>query len=297
MPSMTHTAALNKLVIIGVGLIGGSFAQALRSAGLVKHIVGVGRSQKNMQYAVELGVIDEIASDIASALHHADLVFLAMPVGQTKYIMEKIAPHLQANTIVTDAGSTKQDVIAAARHCLSMQNRHHFVPGHPIAGAEQSGVLAAQPDLYLNKHVILTPLAETSANAIEQVRQLWQACGAQVSLMPANEHDQVLAATSHLPHILAFTLMNHLSNASQPENMLRFAGSGFRDFTRIASSSPEMWRDICLANRMTLLQQIDMYQNELKALQAILSNNDAKALEQNFSRARSLREEWLKNSI
>lgn len=297
MPSMTHIAALNKLVIIGVGLIGGSFAQALRNAGLVKHIVGIGRSQKNMQYAIELGVIDEIASDIASALHHADLVFLAMPVGQTQHIMEKIAPYLQANTIVTDAGSTKQDVIAAAHHSLSMQSRHHFVPGHPIAGAEQSGVQAAQPDLYLNKHVILTPLPETSADAIERVYQLWQVCGAQVSLMPANEHDQILAATSHLPHILAFTLMNHLSNTNQPENMLRFVGSGFRDFTRIASSSPEMWRDICLANRAALLKQIDRYRDELKVLQVILSTNDAEALEENFSRARSLRDEWLKNSI
>lgn len=292
---MTNIAALNKLVIIGVGLIGGSFALALRNAGLTKHIVGVGRSQQNMQCAIELGVIDEVTSDIACALHNADLVFLAMPVGQTRLIMERIAPHLHANTIVTDAGSTKQDVMAAARHYLSMQSRHHFVPGHPIAGAEQSGVQAAQPDLYLDKHVILTPLPETSTNAVARVSQLWQACGAQVSLMPADEHDQVLAATSHLPHILAFTLMNHLSNTNQPENMLRFAGSGFRDFTRIASSSPEMWRDICLANRETLLSQIDMYQNEMKALQAILKNNDAKRLEQYFSQARGLRDEWLKN--
>ncbi|WP_295623574.1 prephenate dehydrogenase/arogenate dehydrogenase family protein [uncultured Nitrosomonas sp.] len=292
---MTNIAPLNKLVIIGVGLIGGSFAQALRNAGLTKHIVGVGRSQQNMQCAIELGVIDEIASDIACALHNADLVFLAMPVGQTRYIMERIAPHLHANTIVTDAGSTKQDVMAAARHYLSMQSRHHFVPGHPIAGAEQSGVQAAQPDLYLNKHVILTPLPETSTDAVTRVEQLWQACGAQVSLMPADEHDQVLAATSHLPHILAFTLMNHLSNTNQPENMLRFAGSGFRDFTRIASSSPEMWRDICLANHEALLKQIDMYQNEMKALHAILKHNDAVALEQYFSQARGLRDEWLKN--
>lgn len=292
---MTNIAPLNKLVIIGVGLIGGSFAQALRNAGLTKHIVGVGRSQQNMQCAIELGVIDEIASDIACALHNADLVFLAMPVGQTRYIMERIAPHLHANTIVTDAGSTKQDVMAAARHYLSMQSRHHFVPGHPIAGAEQSGVQAAQPDLYLNKHVILTPLPETSTDAVTRVEQLWQACGAQVSLMPADEHDQVLAATSHLPHILAFTLMNHLSNTNQPENMLRFAGSGFRDFTRIASSSPEMWRDICLANHEALLKQIDMYQNEMKALHTILKHNDAVALEQYFSQARGLRDEWLKN--
>ncbi|MBY0474279.1 MAG: prephenate dehydrogenase/arogenate dehydrogenase family protein [Nitrosomonas sp.] len=292
---MTNIATLNKLVIIGVGLIGGSFAQALRNAGLTKHIVGVGRSQQNMQCAIELGVIDEIASDIASALHNADLVFLAMPVGQTRYIMERIAPHLHANTIVTDAGSTKQDVMAAARHYLSMQSRHHFVPGHPIAGAEQSGVKAAQPDLYLNKHVILTPLPETSTDAVARVEQLWQACGAQVSLMPADEHDQVLAATSHLPHILAFTLMNHLNSTNQPENMLRFAGSGFRDFTRIASSSPEMWRDICLANHATLLGQIDTYQEELNKLREMLKRHDGSALEKSFSQARGIRESWLKD--
>lgn len=288
--------ALNKLVIIGVGLIGGSFALALRNAGLVKHIVGVGRSRQNLQCAVERGVIDEMATDMASALHNADLVFLAMPVGQTAHTMAQIAPHLQANTIITDAGSTKQDVIAAARHHLPLQNRHPFVPGHPIAGTEQSGAQAAQADLYVNKHVILTPLPETSTDAVEQVSQLWQACGAQVSIMAADEHDQVLAATSHLPHILAFTMMNHLNHSTNhPENMLRFAGSGLRDFTRIAGSSPEMWRDICLSNREALLKQIDGYQNELKALEEMLRNNDGDALEQIFSQARDVRENWLQS--
>ncbi|MBL8500942.1 MAG: prephenate dehydrogenase/arogenate dehydrogenase family protein, partial [Nitrosomonas sp.] len=282
---MTTITALNKLVIVGVGLIGGSFALALRKTGLVKHIVGVGRSQANMQRAVELGVIDEIATDLASALNGADLMFLAMPVGQTASTLEKIAPHLHANTLVTDAGSTKQDVITAARHHLSMQNRHHFVPGHPIAGAEHSGVQAAQADLYSNKHVILTPLPETSTAAVERVRQLWQACHAQVSLMPADEHDRVLAATSHLPHLLAFTLMNHLNHSTDhPENLLRFAGSGFRDFTRIASSSPEMWRDICLANREALLEQIEAYQTELNSLRGLLKQNNGEALEQDFSK-------------
>lgn len=287
---------LNKLVIIGVGLIGGSFALALRKAGLVKHIVGIGRSQQNLQCALELDVIDEIATDIPSALHNADLVLLAMPVGQTARIMAQIAAHLQANTILTDAGSTKQDVITAARHHIPIQNRHHFVPGHPIAGTEQSGAQAAQADLYHNKHVILTPLPETSMDAIERINQLWQACGAQVSLMPADEHDRVLAATSHLPHILAFTMMNYLNHSTdQLENLLHFAGSGLRDFTRIASSSPEMWRDICLANRETLLEQIDAYQNELKSLQELLENNDGKELEQVFSKARNVRENWMKN--
>lgn len=293
---MTNTAALNKLAIIGVGLIGGSFALALRKAGLVKHIIGVGRSPQNMQCALERGVIDEIASDIASALQHADLVFLAMPVGQTAHIMAQIAPHLHANTLLTDAGSTKQDVIAAARHHLPLQNRHHFVPGHPIAGTEHSGAQAAQADLYRNKHVILTPLPETGAEAVERIGQLWQACGAQISLMPADEHDQVLAATSHLPHILAFTMMNHLNHSTNhPEDLLRFAGSGLRDFTRIASSSPEMWRDICLANREALLKQINAYQNELNSLQEMLKNNDGDALKQAFSQARGVRENWLKN--
>lgn len=293
---MANIPILNKLVIIGVGLIGGSFALALRNARLAKHIVGVGRSQQNMQCALEHGVIDEIATDMASALHNADLVFLAMPVGQTAHTMAQIAPHLQANTIITDAGSTKQDVIAAARHHLPLQNRHHFVPGHPIAGTEQSGAQAAKVDLYRDRHVILTPLPETSTDAVEQVNQLWQACGAQVSIMPADEHDQVLAATSHLPHILAFTMMNHLSHSTRhPENMLRFAGSGFRDFTRIAGSSPEMWRDICLANREALLRQIDGYQNELSALQEMMKNNEGEALEKAFSQARSARENWLKS--
>lgn len=297
---MTNTTKLNKLVIIGVGLIGGSFALALHKAGLVKHRVGVGRSRQNLQCALDLGVIDEIATDIPSALDNADLVLLAMPVGQTASIMAQIAPHLHANTIVTDAGSTKQDVIAAVRSHLPLQNRHQFVPGHPIAGTEQSGAQASQADLYRNKHVILTPLAETNINAVDRVTHLWQACGAEVSLMPADEHDKILAATSHLPHILAFTMMNHLNHSTdQLGNLLRFAGSGLRDFTRIAGSSPEMWRDICLANREALLSQMDAYQKELHALQIMLKNNDGAALEKAFSQARNARENWLnsKNPI
>ena len=287
--------AFNKLVIIGVGLIGGSFALAVRKAGLVNHIVGIGRSQENMHLALERGVIDEITDDFAVALKQADLVLLAMPMGQTTRIMAQIAPHLQASTIITDAGSTKQDVVAAARQYLA-DHLENVVPGHPIAGAEQSGVQAAQADLYCNKHVILTPLQETSADAVKQVTDLWQACGAHVSHMPADEHDQILAATSHLPHILAFTLMNLLNHSTDnPENLLRFAGSGFRDFTRIASSSPEMWRDICLANREAILTQINAYQTELSALQAMLTRNEGNALEKAFSQARVIRENWLKS--
>ncbi len=290
------TTMINKLVIIGVGLIGGSFALALRRAGRVKHIVGIGRGTQNLQAAIELQVIDEIATDLAHALHQADLVFLATPVAQTTHTLQQIAPHLQANTIVTDAGSTKQDVIAAVRHHLPMANRHHFVPGHPIAGAELSGVKAAQADLYCNKHVILTPLAETSVEATELVKQLWRDCGSSVSHMSADEHDQILAITSHLPHILAFTMMNHIRHSTpEPEHLLRFAGSGLRDFTRIAGSSPEMWRDICLANREMLIMQIDAYRKELLTLQKLLHEQDSDALQQTFISARTLRENWLKS--
>ncbi len=287
---------INKLVIIGVGLIGGSFALALRKAGLVKHIVGIGRSRENLQRACELGVIDEIAADLALALQGADLVLLAMPVGQTGKIMAQISPHLAAGTIVTDAGSTKQDVVAAARSFLAghLQN---FVPGHPIAGAELSGVTAASADLFRDKNLVLTPLDETSAEAVTRVTELWQGCGARVSQMHADRHDAILAAMSHLPHVLAFTLMNHVCAGAgdKPEDLLRFAGSGFRDFTRIAGSSPEMWRDICLANREALLGQIDAYQNELTNLREMLARGDGQALEKIFADARAARQRWLQD--
>lgn len=294
---MKNSTVLTKLVIFGVGLIGGSFALALRSAGLVRHIVGIGRSQQNLQYALMHGIIDEIGVDLTAALRNADLVLLAMPVGQTAHVMTQIATHLQANTIITDAGSTKLEIIAIARHHLTMQNRHHFVPGHPIAGTEKSGAHAAQINLYTGKHVILTPLPETSTDATEKVRQLWQACGAQIAIMSAEQHDQILAATSHLPHILAFTMMNHLRHTnSDLAHLLQFSGSGLRDFTRIAGSSPEMWRDICLTNREILLQQIDKYMYELKLLRESLENNDGNALEQFFSKAQHARKDWLKSN-
>lgn len=287
---------INKLVIIGVGLIGGSFALALRKAGLVGHIVGVGRSQENLQRARELGVIDEVASDPALALKGADLVLLAIPVGQVGKIMAQISPHLEAKTIVTDAGSTKQDVVAAARSFLAGHLKN-FVPGHPIAGAELSGVTAASVDLFRDKNLVLTPLDETSVEAVTRVTELWQGCGARVSQMRADRHDAILAAMSHLPHVLAFTLMNHVCTSAEdnPGDLLRFAGSGFRDFTRIAGSSPEMWRDICLANREALLKQIDAYQNELTNLRETLAQGDGQALEKVFANAREARQRWLKD--
>lgn len=288
---------LHKLVVIGVGLIGGSFALALRRAGMVKQIVGIGRSPENMQRALELGIIDEIACNPASALKNADFVLLAMPVGQTSHIMAQIAPCLESETIVSDAGSTKQDVILAARTHLA-KHLTHFIPSHPIAGTEFSGAEAADTYLFRDKPLIITPLEENSEQAISLVTALWQHCGAKVTRMSADQHDRILATISHLPHILAFTLMNHvLGNVEdRPEEVLRFAGSSFRDCTRIASSSPEMWRDICLANRETLLKQIDTYQNELANIRTMLANHDDKALESAFAAAREIRQQWSNNS-
>ncbi|SFU57896.1 prephenate dehydrogenase [Nitrosospira multiformis] len=295
------TTVIHKLVVIGVGLIGGSFAFALRKAGVVSHITGVGRSRENMRRAFTLGEIDEIASDIESALKDADLVFLAVPVGQTAEIMGQISPYLAPSTIVTDAGSTKQDVVAAAHSHLAPHLKN-FVPGHPVAGAEKSGAGAANADLFRGKNVVLTPLKETSREATQKVTELWEACGARVSRMSATRHDEILAAVSHLPHVLAFALMNHVvsagadgSNDAHDNELLRFAGSGFRDSTRIAGSSPEMWRDICLGNREALLNQIDAYQKELTAVRGMLAHGDGDALERFFANARSARERWLKS--
>ena len=292
---------IHKLVVIGVGLIGGSFALALRKAGIVRHITGIGRSRENMRRALTLGEIDEIASDIESGLKDADLVFLAVPVGQTGEIMAQVSPYLAPSTIVTDAGSTKQDVVAAARSHLAPHLKN-FVPGHPVAGAEKSGAGAANADLFRGKNVVLTPLKETSRKATQKVTELWEACGARVSRMSANRHDEILAAVSHLPHVLAFALMNHVipagtygSDDAHDNELLRFAGSGFRDSTRIAGSSPEMWRDICLGNREALLNQIDAYQKELTAVREMLAHGDGDALERFFANARSARERWLKS--
>jgi prephenate dehydrogenase len=300
-------------VIIGVGLIGGSFALALRKATQVRHIVGIGRSRGNMQRAQAVGAIDEIGISLPSALKDAGLVLLATPVGQTEAVMAQISPYLEPDTVVTDAGSTKQNVVAAARRQLSSHLRN-FVPGHPIAGAELSGAGAADAELFYGRNVVLTPLPETSAAAASRVAEWWEACGSHVFRMSAAEHDDILATVSHLPHLLAFALMNHASphrihgtdnplpslpvsgqQHDRPCEPLRFAGTGFRDMVRIAGSSPEMWRDICVANREALIRQIDAYQEELVALRQLLASGNGKELENAFSQARDARKRWLEN--
>jgi len=285
-------AALNTLAVVGVGLIGGSFASALKSAGAVRRVIGVGRSHANLQRALALGVIDEVQHDLA-CVAHADLVLVAVPVQQTEEVLRKMAPHLGPEAVVTDAGSTKQDVVAAAGRVLGSR-AGQFVPAHPIAGAERSGVEAASAALYRDRLVVLTPTPATREDAVARVDALWRLCGARVVRMDAAGHDRVFAAVSHLPHVLAFALVHELAARDDAEQLFSFAGAGFRDFTRIAGSSPEMWRDIALANREALLTELDAYRAELERLAHCIAQGDGAGLARMFEVAREARTRWLK---
>ena len=280
-----------KIVIFGVGLIGGSFALALRKANAVTEVVGFGRSTTNLQHALQLGIVDRIGQDIAAEVSDADLILLATPVGQMAELMARIAPHLHKHTLITDGGSTKSDVVRDAYAQLG-NNIAQFVPAHPIAGAEQSGAAAAGPDLYAGKKVILTPLPENSTEAVARVRHAWALCGAMVSELSPKQHDEIFAAVSHLPHLLSFALVHDLAQRDNRELLLSYAASGFRDFTRIAASSPEMWRDICMANREALLNELQIYVAELNQLSTALAASDVEKLEQTFRTANQLRAAW-----
>lgn len=282
---------VGKLAIVGTGLIGGSFALALKQAGAVGEVLGVGRNPARLTVARELGLIDR-AVDWTEA-GQADCILLAMPVGETAAVLKNLAPHLKPGAIVTDAGSTKSDVVGAARVALGTRFAD-FVPGHPIAGSEQSGPGAARADLYQGKRVVLTPQAETRAGAIATVRALWEAVGAQVETLDAAQHDRVFAAVSHLPHLAAFALVDDLAQRADGDAFFRFAASGFRDFTRIAGSSPEMWRDIALANRDAVVAELDTYLDALQILRQAVDAEDGDALLKIFSRARAAREHWMK---
>jgi prephenate dehydrogenase len=286
------SSRIGRLTLFGVGLIGGSFAAALRAAGAVGHVTGVGRSRSNLERALALGVVDELADDPRAAVADADLVLVAVPVRQTASVLASIAPHLSAHTIVTDAGSTKQDVIAAARNALGTRVRQ-FVPAHPIAGAELTGVEAAKANLYHGRTVVVTPLPETDPGMARTVESAWRTCGARVVRMTPERHDAVFAAVSHLPHALAFALVHMIAERADADELFAQAGAGFRDFTRIASSSPEMWRDICVGNRDALLAEIDAYARGLYALREQIAAGDAGAIERVFADARDARDRWL----
>lgn len=279
---------INKLCIVGVGLIGGSLARALRAAGQVREIVGHGRRPKTLQRAVELGVIDHAEVTLAAAAQGADVIVLATPVGAMADILAQLG-RLGGDGVITDVGSTKGNIVAAARTAFGARFPN-FVPGHPIAGTEQSGVEAAQADLFRGRRVILTPAPETNAQALTRVRALWEATGAEVSQMSADEHDCILAASSHLPHMLAYLLMDLLVRRDDHRAVFTASAGGLRDVTRIAASDPVMWRDICLANREALLAVLTQYRDEFGALMAAIERGDAKWLEDTFTRAQRARE-------
>jgi prephenate dehydrogenase len=286
---------LGKLVVVGVGLIGGSFALALKRSGATACVIGVGRSRANLDAAKRRGILDRgFALDEAwtAELADADLVLLATPVGQMPSLFAAIAPQLGPQTLVTDAGSTKQDVIAAARASLG-QALPRYVPGHPIAGTEHSGAAAAFDALFRDKHVVLTPLAETEPEALARVSECWTRCGAIVRQLDAARHDAIFAAVSHLPHALAFALVADLAARPDADECFEYAGSGFRDFTRLAGSPPEMWRDVCLANRDALRSNLAAYRDQLGRVDALLAAADGDALLRLFERARAARDGWL----
>lgn len=282
----------NKVVLIGVGLIGGSFALSLKKANAVTHIVGLDRHLTLLAAAKRLGIIDSFTENMALAVADADLIMIATPVAQTAKILDAIYPHLQANTIVTDAGSTKADVVAAARASLK-EKIAQFVPAHPIAGREKNGPEAAIEDLYVGKKAVITRLPENSGLSVEKVAQAWALCGAIIHHLSPQEHDQVFASVSHLPHLLAYALVDDIAAKPHADRLFQYAASGFRDFTRIAGSSPEMWRDISLANRDAILEELDSYSIKLQQLRASLAANDSEALESIYSRAQTARINWI----
>jgi prephenate dehydrogenase len=282
---------IRRLVVVGVGLIGGSFAAALKRAGQVGEVVGMGRSTESKRDALALGLIDRVETDWATALNDADLVLLAMPVGQMDDVMAQLVPHLPPRAIVTDAGSTKSDVVAAARRQFGSRIGQ-FVPGHPIAGAEKSGPQAARADLYEKRRVVLTPLAENHDASVALVRAAWVACGALVSTTSPEHHDRWLASVSHLPHLLSFALVSELAARPNAEEIFNLAGGGFRDFTRIAASHPEMWRDIFLANRDALLAELSAYEQELARYRSLIEQADADGIERVLDVAREARVAW-----
>ncbi|GAB3436631.1 prephenate dehydrogenase/arogenate dehydrogenase family protein [Massilia solisilvae] len=282
----------DKIVIVGVGLIGGSFALALKQAGAVRTVVGMGRSPGVLARAKELGIIDAVAQSAQAAMQGADLVLIAAPVAQTGPILATLLPWLEPHTIITDAGSTKSDVVAAARAVLG-ERIAQFVPGHPIAGRESNGPDAALAGLYRGKKTVITALPENQAASVERVAQAWRLCGAIIHRLAPEEHDKVFAAVSHLPHLLAYALVDDIAAKPHADLLFQYAASGFRDFTRIAGSSPEMWRDISMANRDALLVELDAYLAQLTKLRAMLAASDAAALEGVYANAQRARRNWI----
>jgi len=283
---------IDRLAVIGVGLIGGSLARALRAAGAVREVVGCGRGRANLEKAVALGVVDRFTHDVGEAVAGADLVFLAVPLGAMRAAFEAMRNRLSREAVVTDGGSVKACVVEDARQVFGAVPAR-LVPGHPIAGTEKTGVEASFATLYHNRRVILTPVRETAPAAVARVEAMWRLCGAEVSYMTVDHHDEVLAATSHLPHLLAYGLVDSLARTEEHDEVFRYAAGGFRDFTRIASSSPVMWRDICLANREAVSRVLGRFRVELDELAEAVRQGDGERLLTVFERAKAARDRFV----
>jgi len=287
-----NTFYIDKLAVVGVGLIGGSLALALKEAGAVGHVVGVGRGLANLETALKLGVVDSITQDLAVGVADADVVFLATPVQSLGTVAEQSMPHLKPGAILTDGGSVKQAVIDAIEPHL--RDDVHFVPGHPIAGTENSGAEAAFATLYNDRRCILTPTKRTANEALECIRSMWQLVGSQVVMMEVDKHDRVLASISHLPHMVAYALVNAVGAYDRyDENILEYSAGGFRDFTRIASSDPTMWRDIALTNRDALVEMMGQFEKFFAELKEDVASGSDERLFEFFRRSKQSRDEIL----
>ncbi|MDO3379434.1 prephenate dehydrogenase [Geoalkalibacter halelectricus] len=286
------TFYIPRLAIVGVGLIGGSLALALREAGAVGEVIGIGRGLANLEKALELGIVDRITQDAVAGTREADLVFLATPVCKLGEVAAAIIPHLKRGAVITDGGSVKAQVIAAIEPLL--RPGVSFVPGHPIAGTEKSGAEAAFATLYHHRRCILTPTQNTESDALEMVERMWRTAGSEVVVMDAEKHDRILAAISHLPHMVAYSLVNAVGSYDRyEENILEYSAGGFRDFTRIASSDPSMWRDIALTNRAALLEMMERFEHFLAELKEDVRSGEGERLYEFFQRSKELRDNIL----
>ncbi|MBO1925121.1 prephenate dehydrogenase/arogenate dehydrogenase family protein [Thiomicrorhabdus sp. 6S3-12] len=288
------STVLNKITVIGVGLIGGSFAKGIKKLGLAKEVHGFGNNEDNLKMAVDLHVVDSYSTDIQTAMQDCDLVMLAVPLGAMQPVLESLQPYIPQSAIITDAGSAKQSVIDAVTEVFGFLPEN-FVPGHPIAGKEQSGVAAADDQLFVDHRVILTPTESTSSAALETVKALWQALDARVEVMSAGFHDEVFAATSHLPHLLAFALVEMLHEHPELGNVFKYTAGGFRDFSRIASSDATMWRDISIYNHQAIAKWMTEYRDYLSGMIELVEKQDADALYELFTTAKQARDQHIVN--
>jgi 3-phosphoshikimate 1-carboxyvinyltransferase len=281
-------AEFNRVAIIGLGLIGGSLAAGMRQQGLARTLIAWDANYLSLSTGRDLGIIDEVAADVAAATNGADLVILCVPVKAMKSVLQQIEP---GDQIITDVGSVKTPFLEEAREVFG-EVPARLIPGHPIAGSERHGVTAADPNLFARHRVILTPAGNAEADAVSRVEALWQGLGAQTIQMSAEHHDDVLAQTSHLPHLLAYALVDTLSSGGDSLEVFEYAAGGFRDFSRIAASDPTMWSDIFQANREPLLKILDRYMAELTDLRALVSAEDGDAMKEVFSRAKAARDHF-----